>query len=214
MFDFDGTLYAGDSFAEYLRYQIRGSVWRSLLALLVLPFAGPALLLTRTRQPAASLMLWIATLGLDERRLINGMEQFAYRRLQHPDGSGFFYAAIEQLRNHQRNGEQVVVATAAGEPLVKTLLRMHGVDVVVVGSTLRRCCGGMICDFYAYGLNKLKRLQDAGYPHGWSKAYSDSLKDLPLLSAAAEAVVINASVNQRRQFQQALSIPVTFIRWS
>ena len=86
----------------------------------------------------------------------------------------------------------MLVATAAATPVVAALLREQGLaHVPVVGSSLRPWWGGMVCGFHAYGENKLLLLRRSGYDGHYAAVYSDSLTDLPVLSCARKALLVN-----------------------
>src|SRR5215469_12122923 len=65
VFDLDGTLLDGDSTSLWLRERILRSMPRRCLAILLVPIAGPLLLIPRLRRIGASLMVWVATAGLN-----------------------------------------------------------------------------------------------------------------------------------------------------
>ena len=69
VFDLDGTLLDGDSTALWLWSRVRRFVPRLLATLIVAPIAIPMVIAPRTRRAGASILLWIATVGLDERGL-------------------------------------------------------------------------------------------------------------------------------------------------
>lgn len=79
VFDLDGTLLDGDSTALWLWGRARRSVPRLLATLIVAPVAIPMVIAPRTRRAGASILLWIATAGLDERALRASCIDFAAR---------------------------------------------------------------------------------------------------------------------------------------
>ena len=52
VFDFDHTLYDGDSGSHLFKWLIQRAWWRQLLALLAVPVAGPRVALLPTRRSA------------------------------------------------------------------------------------------------------------------------------------------------------------------
>jgi phosphatidylglycerophosphatase C len=79
VFDLDGTLLDGDSTALWLWDRARRSVPRLLATLLVAPIAVPMVIAPRTRRAGASILLWIATVGLGEQELRESCTEFAAR---------------------------------------------------------------------------------------------------------------------------------------
>jgi len=63
VFDFDHTLYDGDSGGHLVRWLIRRSAWRSLAAILAAPILLPLVAFLPTRRFGISGFLWIGTLG-------------------------------------------------------------------------------------------------------------------------------------------------------
>ena len=68
VFDFDHTLYDGDSGSHLFKWLIDRAWWRQLLALLAAPVAGPMVAWLRTRRAGISVFVWIGTVGLHRRR--------------------------------------------------------------------------------------------------------------------------------------------------
>ena len=68
VFDFDHTLYDGDSGGHLVMWLIRRSLWRTLFALLASPVLGPMVAFLRTRRYGVSGYIWIGTFGLHGRR--------------------------------------------------------------------------------------------------------------------------------------------------
>jgi phosphatidylglycerophosphatase C len=77
VFDLDGTLLNGDSTALWLWRRVRRSPLRWLATMLVAPIAIPMVAAPRTRRAGASILLWIATAGLNERQLRESCADFA-----------------------------------------------------------------------------------------------------------------------------------------
>src|SRR5690606_26475195 len=63
VFDFDHTLYGGDSGAHLVSWLIRRSWWRKALALLAAPVLLPMVAWLPTRRAGISGFLWIGTVG-------------------------------------------------------------------------------------------------------------------------------------------------------
>src|SRR5690606_31549660 len=64
VFDFDHTLYDGDSGSHLFAWLIRRSWWRTLAALLATPVLGPMVAFLPTRRWGISGYVWIGSLGV------------------------------------------------------------------------------------------------------------------------------------------------------
>ena len=71
VFDFDHTLYDGDSGSHLFASLIKRNPLRLLAALLVTPVAGPLVAMLPTRRTGISVYVWIATFGLHRAREFN-----------------------------------------------------------------------------------------------------------------------------------------------
>src|SRR5690606_24565574 len=71
VFDFDHTLYDGDSGSHLFAWLIRRSPWRSALALLAAPLLGPMIAFLPTRRRGISGFVWIGTVGMPRRRTLD-----------------------------------------------------------------------------------------------------------------------------------------------
>lgn len=205
VFDFDGTLYSEDSFAQFIRWRIFSSRWRTLLAVLALPIVAFIRHLPDGRRHYASVFLWIASLGCDLHQLEEQMAVYVYRQALKAHGR-FYTDAVAQLKKHQQLGHQVVVATGAAESLVQLFLQSQRIsNVLIVGSRLAEGWGGVLCRFHCYHYRKQQALSAIFPGQRYSVVYSDSLVDLPILSQADHAVLINAEPQQQQQLYVHLS---------
>ena len=68
VFDFDHTLYDGDSGSHLFKWLIRRAWWRTLLALLAAPLFGPMVAFLPTRRRGIGAFVWIGTVGFHRRR--------------------------------------------------------------------------------------------------------------------------------------------------
>src|SRR5690606_8438411 len=71
VFDFDHTLYDGDSGSHLFAWLIRRSAWRTALALLAAPVLGPMVAFLPTRRRGISGFVWIGTVGMPRRRTLD-----------------------------------------------------------------------------------------------------------------------------------------------
>ena len=108
VFDFDHTLYDGDSGSHLLKWLIQRAWWRQLLAILAAPVAGPMVAFLPTRRAGISVFVWIGTIGLHRRRDLDALID-AYVA-GHVDAirSRLLPIALEVFRAHREAGDRVV----------------------------------------------------------------------------------------------------------
>jgi phosphatidylglycerophosphatase C len=199
VFDLDKTLLSADSTAVWMRVLLQASPVRMLAALVALV---PALLLLKpasTRGIGASMLLWIATFGLDEAALKKNIDAFVKRFEEGTRALRWFDDAIVKVREHMAEGHRVVVVTAAPQWLAERLVVAIHCDVQVIGSTLQRTASGWVIKRHCRGQEKCTMLAEAGHGDAWRWAYSDSDEDAPMLARAQEAFLINASERTQRR---------------
>lgn len=199
MFDLDKTLLSADSTVEWMRGLLRASPFKLLAALPVLPAALVMLHMPSARRMGASLLLWIATFGLDRAALEQSIDAFAARSEQGMRSLHWIDEGMTRLREHLAQGDRVVVVTAAPQWLAGRLLASFAADLTVIGSELRRSGGGWIVQRHCRGMEKCRMLLEAGYGKAWRWAYSDSADDAPMLARAREAFLVNATERTRRR---------------
>lgn len=214
VFDFDHTLYDGDSGSHLFKWLITRAWWRRLLALLAAPVAGPMVALLPTRRAGISVFVWIGTIGLHRRRdldaLIDGyvaghVEQIKARLLP---------VALEVFRAHREAGDRVVVATGAPPELARAILAFVAhEDVPVVGTLVGPRLGGVVAVRHCHHAMKMTMLRDAGFNAPVEAAYSDSSADLPLLQAAKRPVVVNPKAGSVAMFRRVLPAGTPILNW-
>jgi phosphatidylglycerophosphatase C len=199
VFDLDKTLLSADSTAVWMRSLLQTSPLRMTAALVALL---PALILlkpTSTRGIGASMLLWIATVGLDERALKKNMDAFVSRVENGSRALRWFNDGVDKVREHVARGHRVVVVTAAPQWLAERLLSSVDAEVQVIGSTLRRTSRGWVISRHCRGQEKCTMLAEAGYGDAWRWSYSDSDEDAPMLARAQDAFLVNASERTQRR---------------
>src|SRR5690606_12326021 len=73
VFDFDHTLYDGDSGSHLFAWMIRRRWWRTTLALLLAPLFGPMVAYQPTRRVGISGFVWAGTVGLHGPRELDAL---------------------------------------------------------------------------------------------------------------------------------------------
>lgn len=213
VFDFDHTLYDGDSGSHLFAWLIRRSVWRTALALLATPVLGPMIAFLPTRRRGISGFVWIGTFGLHRRRTVDALID---RYVSH-DASGIrarlLPRALEALHRHRSAGDRVVVATGAPPELARAILAFVAhEEVPVIGSAIGPRFGAVVAIRHCHAEEKMRMLSEAGYTT-IDVAYSDSCADLPLLKAARTPVVVNPKPGNIETFRRVLPPGTPILNW-
>lgn len=213
VFDFDGTLYRGDSGIALIVWLLRRHPLRMLVALLVAPVLAPLFRWLRWRRTVVSGFLWIASVGVTDRECAARLEQYV-RANAVTLRARLLVDGLACLARHRADGEQVVIATGAPPELVGQILALVAHEPVpVVGTLLGRRAGGLIAVRHCHAEEKLRMLREAGFEEPVAVAYSDSTADLPLLRSAQQPVVANAGAEVRAKFAQELGARMHTVRW-
>jgi len=213
VFDFDHTLYDGDSGSHLFAWLIRRSWLRTLVALLATPVLGPMGAFLPTRRWGISGYAWIGSFGMHrvrefdrviDRYVATHREEIAARLLP---------TALEVFANHRARGDRVVVATGAPPELARAILGFVAhADVPVVGTEVGPRLGGVKATRHCHNREKVRMLRERGYGD-IDMAYSDSTADLPLLQAARQPVVVNPKRGREAFFRQVLPAGTPILNW-
>jgi phosphatidylglycerophosphatase C len=209
LFDFDGVLIRGDTFAMFMRNRYARTRWRKSLVLLLSPWF--LLVLPFSRRRVLRSLVHLGLLGLDEARYRDLAQAFAAGLVRQP--GRFCREGLSVLRRHQAAGDRIVIVTGCEESLVRGVLAELGItNVEVFASRLRPGRLGMRSDWHNIGRRKVELLARHGI-EAWQVAYSDSSQDLPMLALAAEAVLVNATPKLCKRVEKALGRSVTRAEW-
>ena len=111
--------------------------------------------------------------------------------------------AVALIEEHRAAGRDVVVVSASGAEIVEPIAAALGADHVI--ATRMAVADGRYTgeiDFYAYGENKATAIRElaerSGYYLEASYAYSDSITDVPMLSAVGHSFAVNPDRVLRR----------------
>jgi len=203
VFDLDGTLLDGDSTALWLWNRVRRSPARLLATLIVAPVAIPMVIAPRTRRAGASILLWIATLGLNDAKLRQSCAEFAGRFRAETLPLRWRGPGMATLDEHLAHGDEVVVVTAAPTALAQALIAPLDRPIVVLGTSLKRWAGGWVADVHCRNQRKCQALAEAGHGKRWAYAYTDSLDDLPLLRGADAPMIVGCGKAAHRRLSRA-----------
>ena len=105
VFDFDHTLYDGDSGSHLFAWLIRRSRWRLAAALLAAPLFAPLIAFLPTRRHGISVFVWIGSVGLDVDAFNAMIDRYV---AAHRDGirRRLLPDAIAVLRRHRDAGDR------------------------------------------------------------------------------------------------------------
>jgi phosphatidylglycerophosphatase C len=214
VFDFDHTLYDGDSGTHLFAWLVKRHWWRRLLALLLAPVFAPLIAFLPTRRRGISAFVWAGSLGIGGTA---GFEALTARYVQtHADEirRRLLPVALEVLHRHREAGDQVVVATGAPPSLARAILAFVAhEDVPVVGTEVVPRLGGVGPRRHCHHAMKMVMLRAAGFDAPVEVAYTDSSADLPLLQAARRPVVVNPKPSRVAMFRRVLPAGTPILNW-
>lgn len=214
VFDFDHTLYDGDSGGHLFRWLIVRSWWRVVLALLIAPVFAPMVALLATRRVGISGFVWAGTVGLHRRRDLDALiDRYV---VMHTDQVKLrlLPVALDVLHRHREQGDHVVVATGAPPELARAILAFVAhEDLPVVGTLVGPRLGGVGARRHCHSHMKMTMLREAGFTAPVAIAYSDSSADLPLLLAAEHPVVVNPKASAIDMFRRVLPAGTPILNW-
>ncbi|MEO9077721.1 MAG: HAD family hydrolase [Rhodanobacter sp.] len=209
LFDFDGVLIRGDAFYLFMRERYARSLWRRLLAFLISPLS--LFLLPFSRRWPLRMMVRIALFGLDERRYHAAAKAFGISLARR--SRLFCRDGLRRLRQHQTQGDRVIVVTGCEHHLVSAILQELGLtQIEVLASTLRPGWVGMRPLRHNVGSRKVQTLNEYGVG-AWQVAYGDSMYDVAMLKLASEAVLVNGSPALCKKVEKALGRAVSRVEW-
>jgi HAD superfamily hydrolase (TIGR01490 family) len=115
--------------------------------------------------------------------------------------------AVELIAEHHEAGDEVIVLSASGLEVVEPIAALVGADRCLatrMAARNGRYTGEI--DFYCYGEEKATAARriaaERGYDLADCRAYSDSITDLPLLSAVGHPTVVNPDKALRREAEE------------
>ena len=110
VFDFDHTLYDGDSGTHLFASLIKRNPLRMLAALLVTPIAGPLVAMLPTRRTGISVYVWIGSFGLHRARDFNKVIDSYVLRNEAQMRAKLLPQALEVFAAHRAKGDRVAVS--------------------------------------------------------------------------------------------------------
>lgn len=214
VFDFDHTLYDGDSGAHLVTWLIKRTWWRRLLAIAIAPVFLPMVAFLPTRRRGIGAFIWAGTVGFQRARDLDALiDRYV---LGHADAirARLLPIGIGVLHRHRTAGDRVVIATGAPPELARAILKFVAhEDVPVVGTQIGPRLGGLGAKRHCHHAMKMTMLREAGFADGIEVAYSDSSADLPLLRAARRPVVVNPKPGRVAMFRRELPAGTPILNW-
>lgn len=212
LFDFDGVIVAGDSFAAWLRQEGFRPPLRRLAAWLLAPVGLPLLAFPPTLSLGARMFLGAAVYRAAPLPLRASLEAWGRALVRRPGGT--IGDGLAALRAHVGAGDRVVAVSGTESTLLRAALdelQVRGVEVVA--SELDPDGGFVRVRRHCFGRAKVAALAEAGVVPPWDLAYSDSPSDLPLLRHAREAICVNWRSGDRPRAASAPGGTVRFVEW-
>jgi phosphatidylglycerophosphatase C len=213
VFDFDHTLYDGDSGGHLVKWLIKRNPLRMLAALAATVVLGPMVAFLPTRRRGISGYIWIGTFGLHGRRSFDALiDQYVATHREEVQGR-LLPQALDVFRDHRATGDRVVVATGAPPELARAILSFVAhEDVPVIGTAVGPRLGAVVATRHCHSEEKMRMLRERGYGD-IAVAYSDSSADLPLLKAAHAPVVVNPKPSRVAMFRRVLPPGTPILNW-
>lgn len=214
VFDFDHTLYDGDSGSHLFAWLIARAWWRRLLALLIAPVFAPLIAFLPTRRVGIGAFVWVGTIGFKRRRDLDDLIDRYVAANTTRIRPRLLPAGIDALHRHREAGDRVVVATGAPPELARAILAFVAhEDVPVVGTQVGRRFGAVVATRHCHHEMKMTMLREAGFTGEVAVAYSDSTADLPLLQSATRPVVVNPKPGCVGLFRRLLPPGTPILNW-
>lgn len=214
VFDFDHTLYDGDSGGHLIAWLIRRAGWRTAMATVAAPLLAPMIAWLPTRRRGIAGFLWIGTLGLHRRRDLDDLIDEYVETHAGTLRARLLPDALKVLHRHREAGDLVLIATGAPPELARAILAFVAhEDVPVIGTTTVRRFGAVIARDHCHAEHKVRMIRAAGYGGPIVRAYSDSTADLPLLRAAGKPVVVNPKASAMERFARELPKGTPMLNW-
>jgi phosphatidylglycerophosphatase C len=211
LFDFDGTVVAGDTFLAFLLSLMRRHPNRLPAVLGAAVLSMPLLRRDETTSRALARIVAASTAGHASDELERQMDIFVEERIKRP---WLYPEARDRVRRHLDSGDRVVVVTGCEERLARRVcsaLQLPSVEVV--GSRLRKTARGHELALHCFHEHKLRALGAAQLPPPYAHLYTDSTRDLPLVRAAERTTLVNPNTATERAFRSSSSTPLEIVRW-
>ena len=160
IFDFDGTITSKDTGYAFYRWLLLSSPLRSLIFVILLPFFVCLRILAFFFNSA-----WIKKFGLNIVCIIatifrkDQISQLIDDFLTVHMSKNFHYrGAVEQLKQHIKNGDSVVIVSGCPNVLLHKILDHFGIrNIEAIGSDMKLSSMGYLIKVHCYERNKIKK---------------------------------------------------------
>lgn len=128
------------------------------------------------------------------------LEDIAVRAFEKKTKADLYPKALDYVRELQRRGEEIAIATSSVDIIVQPLTEYLGIDKVIASSMefVDGVCTGKFIDAPTFHNQKRKKVLAFLGEHGISvdecSFYSDSIYDLPLMEAVGNPVPTNPDI--------------------
>lgn len=209
VFDFDGVFTSVDSTAAWLTPRLRARPLRLLrcapwLVGFALSGRRPPLRTWFTRR-----LMNAVFAGERPERLVAELRRFG--SVVAIDGAFTVPDAVDRVRAHLSDGDEVAIVSAGLEPLLAGWSEALSLEVTVCASALRVGGRSLVLADHCFAHRKVERLADIGW-QDWDLVYTDSAHDTPLIALARETVLVNPSARTLRE-AQAVGASVRAVTW-
>ena len=182
VFDFDGTLYKGDSFVDFCKFYYLKKPWR--LWFFFVQLGGFLFWKLGLLSSTQFKSLFIQYLFWDSEMEIKRMSQLFWKRPRN-----FNEIVIERLVFYQKEGYTILIASASPKLLIEiACLKLHVKHVV--GTELIPYKKRHVVTKNCRGPEKLIQVKRAFPEHHLAVAYSDNKDDLELLQQAERGFLV------------------------
>lgn len=207
LFDFDGTLCPGDSIVPWLQFCIRegaAPAWQWF------PAAGGYL--RHLMNPEAAACAKESTLSFIRGKPAELFTPLAARFMAEKIAPRIYPAARKLLEDLHASGVKIAVISASADMYMRCLPGILPVDCVIATTCETdgqgRYTGRITSN--CRGEEKVRRWQAWNHENGWevTLACGDSSRDLPMLSLAADQLLVNPGKALRQALPEA-----RIVRW-
>jgi HAD superfamily phosphoserine phosphatase-like hydrolase len=207
-FDFDGTLIEGDSILYWLRFYYRRRPGRRVFQ--IANWAGLALKLVHviSSHTLKRVFLWPMSFEPPE-----SLDALAADFIREDIAFRFHQLVLERLREHHRQGHNVVVISASASFYLRHIQSQLPPSCLILGTELEWNGGFLGLPVYRggnlRGENKIRRLNEIGLGGAGlgGYAYSDHTHDVPLLRFVEFPVCVRP-VRKLRRLAEASGWPI------
>ena len=181
-FDFDGTITSRDTMLVFLHFHA-GPIRYALNMLLLTPVFAALKCGLLSNQTAKEIMLKLFLGGVKESELAQSCQTFSETKLP----LIIREQAYRCIQNHQENGVDVVVVSAAPEYWVRNWCNQNGISLLATRLEVAEgYITGKIRGLNCHGEEKVRRIRESYDLGHYTQiyAYGDTSSDKPMLSLA------------------------------